>query len=174
FMIIGIGLSKPLADKYGKRDVFGIALFISTLFILAFYLLPPQAVVLMFGLQILHGFFYVITIPLLWALIADVADYSELKNNRGAPGIISSAMMVGLIVGLTVGGALRTWILGACNDAPGNTALQPASAVHATKLLVSVFPAIPFLLGAALLFFYKINKQTEAQIEADLKQRRIS
>src|SRR5690606_4888462 len=66
FMIVGIGLSKSLADKYGKRDVFGVALFISTLFILGFYLLSPQAVVLMFGLQILHGFFYGITIPLLW------------------------------------------------------------------------------------------------------------
>jgi Na+/melibiose symporter-like transporter len=30
FMIVGITLSKRFADKYGKRDVFGIALFIST------------------------------------------------------------------------------------------------------------------------------------------------
>src|SRR5690606_39362200 len=84
FMIVGIGLSKPLADRFGKRDVFGIALFISTLFILAFYLLSPQAVALMVGLHILHGLFYGITIPLLWAMIADVADYSEWKNNRRA------------------------------------------------------------------------------------------
>jgi len=172
FMIAGIGLSKPLADRYGKRDVFGIALFISTLFILAFYLLSPQAVMLMFGMQILHGFFYGITIPLLWAMIADVADYSEWKNNRRATGIIFSAMMVGLKVGLTVGGALLTWILGAFHYTPGDNVVQPASAVHATKLLVSVFPAIPFLLGTALLFGYKINKETEVRIEADLKQRR--
>src|SRR3546814_16961861 len=94
FMIVCFGLSKPLADRYGKRDLFGIALFISTLFILSFYLLSPQAVALMFGLQILHGFFYGITIPLLWAMIADVADYSEWKNHRRATGIIFSAMMV--------------------------------------------------------------------------------
>ena len=34
FMIVGITLSKKLADKYGKRDVFALFLFISTLFIL--------------------------------------------------------------------------------------------------------------------------------------------
>ena len=34
FMIIGIGLSKKLADKYGKKNVFGTFLFISTLFII--------------------------------------------------------------------------------------------------------------------------------------------
>ena len=40
FMIFGIGLSKPLADKFGKRNVFAWFLFISTtLFILVFYFL---------------------------------------------------------------------------------------------------------------------------------------
>ena len=93
FMIVGITLSKGLADKYGKRDVFGVTLFISTLFILFFYFFPPTSIGLIFGSQILHGFFYGITIPLLWAMIADVADYSEWKNNRRATAIIFSAMM---------------------------------------------------------------------------------
>jgi glycoside/pentoside/hexuronide:cation symporter, GPH family len=62
FMIVGITLSKPLADKYGKRDVFGMSLVISTLFILAFYFFPSTSPALMFGSQILHGFFYGITI----------------------------------------------------------------------------------------------------------------
>lgn len=96
FMIIGITLSKYFADKYGKRDVFGITLFISTLFIIFFFFLSAKSVTLIFLSQILHGFFYGITIPLLWAMIADVADFSEWKNNRRATAIIFSAMMVGL------------------------------------------------------------------------------
>ena len=174
FMIIGIGLSKSLADKYGKRDVFGIALFVSTLFILFFYFFAPTAVTLMFASQILHGFSYGVTIPLLWAMIADVADYSEWKNNRRATAIIFSAMMVGLKVGLTIGGALVTWILGIFHYVPNSETMQTASAIHGTKMLVSVFPSIPFLLGVGLLFFYQINKKMEGQIESDLKQRRNS
>jgi len=172
FMIIGITLSKPLADRFGKRDVFGIALVISTLFILAFYLFRPESVGLMFGSQILHGFFYGITIPLLWAMIADVADFSEWKNNRRATAIIFSAMMVGLKGGLSIGGALLTKILGIYNYQPNSETSQTAAAIEGTKLLVSIYPAIPFLMGAALLFFYKINKKMEVQIESDLKQRR--
>ncbi len=174
FMIIGIGLSKSLADKYGKRDVFGVALFISTLFILFFYFFAPTSVTLMFGSQILHGFSYGVTIPLLWAMIADVADYSEWKNNRRATAIIFSAMMVGLKVGLTIGGALLTWILGIFDYVPNSEAMQTESAIQGTKMLVSVFPSIPFLIGAGLLFFYEINKKMEGQIESDLKQRRNS
>lgn len=172
FMIIGITLSKPLADKYGKRDVFGITLFISTLFILSFYAFQPKSVELMFTAQILHGFFYGITIPLLWAMIADVADYSEWKNNRRATAIIFSAMMVGLKGGLTIGSSLLTKFLGFFNYVPNSDTAQTETAIQGTKMLVSIFPAIPFLIGVTLLFFYKINKKMEVQIESDLKERR--
>jgi len=172
FMIVGITLSKRFADKYGKRDVFGIALFISTLFILFFYFFSSTSVELMFASQILHGFFYGITIPLLWAMIADVADYSEWKNNRRATAIIFSAMMVGLKGGLSIGSALLTWILGIFHYVPNSDSVQPATAIQGTKMLVSIFPSIPFLIGAGLLFFYEINKKMEVKIEGDLKQRR--
>ena len=174
FMIVGITISKWLADKYGKRDVFGIGLFISTLFILLFYFFPPKSVGLMYASQILHGLSYGITIPLLWAMIADVADYSEWKNNRRATAIIFSAMMVGLKGGLTIGSSLLTWLLGLYDYIPNSGTTQSATAINGTKLLVSVFPSIPFLLGVGLLFFYKINKKMEVQIESDLKQRRAT
>jgi glycoside/pentoside/hexuronide:cation symporter, GPH family len=172
FMIVGITLSKKLADKYGKRDIFALFLFISTLFILAFYVFPPTSIKLMFFSQILHGFFYGITIPILWAMIADVADFSEWKNNRRATAIIFSAMMVGLKAGLSIGGSLTTFFLGVFNYIP-NSDTQPDSAITGIKLLVSVFPSIPFFIGVGLLFFYEINKKMEVQIESDLKIRRL-
>ena len=172
FMIVGISLSKSLADRFGKRNVFGIFLFISTLFIILFYFLSPKSVELMFISQILHGFFYGITIPLLWAMIADVADYSEWKNKRRATAIIFSAMMVGLKLGLTIGGSLVAKILNVYGYIPNSENGQVESAVEGAKMLVSIYPAIPFLLGIVLLFFYEINKKMETQIESDLIERR--
>ncbi|MBT3547490.1 MAG: MFS transporter [Flavobacterium sp.] len=172
FMIIGIGMSKPLADTYGKRNVFGFFLFISTLFIILFSFFGKSSVELMFGAQVLHGFFYGITIPLLWAMIADVADYSEWKNNRRATAIIFSAMMVGLKLGLTIGSSLVAKILGSYGYVPNGENGQTETAIQGTKMLVSVYPAIPFLIGVSLLFFYEINKKMETQIELELKERR--
>jgi Na+/melibiose symporter-like transporter len=172
FMIIGIGLSKTLADKYGKRNIFGLFLLIATLFIILFNFFKPNSIELIFGAQILHGFFYGITIPLLWAMIADVADYSEWKNNRRATAIIFSAMMVGLKLGLTIGSSLVTKILDYYGYDANSINGQVPDAIIGTKLLVSIFPAIPFLLGIGLLFFYEINKDMETQIELELKQRR--
>ncbi len=170
--LIGIMLSKKFADKYGKRNVFGASLFVSTLFIIFFYFFPPQSVGLMFGSQILHMFFYGISTPVLWTMIADVADYSEWKNNRRATAIIFSAMMVGLKGGLSIGSSLLTMILGLFNYQPNSEVAQSAETINGIKLLVSIFPAIPFLLAVGLLFFYEINKKMELKIERELKQRR--
>jgi len=170
-MVVGIGFSRKLADRFGKRDVYGVFLVASTVFMLAFYVIPPDRIGLVFGAQILHGFFYGITIPLLWAMVADVADYSEWKNNRRATAIIFSAILCGLKVGLSIGGALVAGILdhyGYDADLPA----QSAEAVNGIRLAVSLYCSIPFLVAAALLFFYEINKKMESRIEGDLSQRR--
>ena len=127
----------------------------------------------MFLSQIFHGFFYGITIPILWAMIADVADYSEWKTNRRATAIIFSAMMVGLKAGLSIGGSLVTWILGLYGyvHVAQDTA-QPESVAQGAKILISVYASIPFLIAFVLLFFYEINKKMEVQIEQELADRR--
>lgn len=179
FSMIGIAVSRKLADKFGKRDVFGTALFIATLFIISFFFFNPKDVHLMFLAQILHMFFYGVTTPILWAMIADVADYSEWINNRRATAIIFSAMMVGLKAGLAIGGAIVTGILGLygyiAKDAmnAGQEIVQPDTVAQGAKMLVSIYPSIPFLIGVALLFFYEINKKKEIQIQQDLLSKRV-
>jgi Na+/melibiose symporter-like transporter len=171
FMIVGIIFSKKLADRFGKRDVFGVSLFLSALCLLAFVFYPPESVGLVFITQILHGFFYGLTIPLLWAMIADVADYSEWKNNRRATAIIFSAMIFGLKAGLSIGGALVAGILAAFGY-DESLAVQSPEVVNGIKMLISVFPTITFMVGVACLFFYAINKKMEVQIETELTDRR--
>lgn len=170
--LIGIMISPWFANRWGKRNVFIASLLIATVFIILFYFFPPKSIAIIFAAQILHGFFYGINTPILWTMIADVADYSEWKNNRRATAIIFSAMMVGLKAGLSIGSSLVSWILGRYGYMPQSTTGQTETAINGTKMLVSIYPAIPFLLAAALLFFYEINKKMEVQIEADLKQRR--
>ncbi|HET7811513.1 MAG TPA: MFS transporter [Steroidobacteraceae bacterium] len=171
FMIVGIGFARPLADRFGKRNVFSAGLFASTLFLLAFVFFPPDAIGTIFVAQILHGFFYGITIPLLWAMIADVADYSEWKNNRRATAIVFSAMILGLKFGLAVGGSLVAKLLdiyGYVRDAT----VQSPEVVQGVKLSISVYASIPFLICCVILFFYEINKAMETRIETELAQRR--
>jgi Na+/melibiose symporter-like transporter len=170
--LVGIMISPWFTNKYGKRNVFMASLFISTLFIILFYFFPSNSIGVIFTAQILHGFFYGISTPILWTMIADVADYSEWKNNRRATAIIFSAMMVGLKGGLSIGSSLVPFILGNYNYVANSTTGQSDMAITGTKMLVSIYPAIPFLIATGLLFFYEITKAKEIQIEQDLIKRR--
>jgi Na+/melibiose symporter-like transporter len=172
-MIIGIAFSKSLADRFGKRNVFAIFLAISALFVLAFYWFAKDAIGMMFLSQILHGFFYGITIPLLWAMIADVADFSEWRNHRRATAIIFSAMLLGLKGGLTIGSTITLRVLNAYGY-DGTLAVQSESAQYGIKMAMSVMSAGFFFVAAALLVFYEINKRMESSIEADLAARHVN
>jgi glycoside/pentoside/hexuronide:cation symporter, GPH family len=171
FMIIGIMFSKPLADRFGKRNIFAIFLVFSALCLISFKFFGRESIGIVFITQILHGFFYGITIPLLWAMIADVADYSEWKNSRRATAIIFSAMIFGLKIGLSVGGAIGAALLANAGYV-AEQAEQTASTVSGILMSVSIYPGLIFIIGAALLFWYEIDKKMELTIEADLKEKR--
>jgi len=168
--IIGILFSKKLSMRFGKRNVFIAGLLGTTFFTALFMFFPPDAIQLIFTAEILRQFVYGFTIPLLWAMMADVADYSEWKNKRRATGIVFAAIVFGLKAGLGFGGAIAGYILSLYGYVPN--VLQSVSALEGIKLTMSLFPAITFGLCAVTLFFYKIDKQQEIQITNELAERR--
>lgn len=171
FMIVGIMFSKPLADRFGKRNVFGIFLVLSAVCLLMFNFYSNNSIGAVFITQLLHGFTYGVTIPLLWAMIADVADYSEWKNSRRATAIIFSAMIFGLKAGLSVGGSLGAALLSKYGYI-AEKAEQTTEAVEGIKMAVSIYPGVIFIVGAALLFWYEIDKAMEVRLEANLRDKR--
>lgn len=168
--IVGIFFSKPLAMRYGKRNVFIGGLVGTTVFTAAFVALPPSAVWAMFAAEMLRQFVYGFTIPLLWAMMADVADYSEWKNRRRATGIVFSAIVFALKAGLGFGGAITGYVLSAYGYRP-NVA-QGAATLDGIRYTMSVFPAVGFALCAVCLLFYAIDKQSEIRIAEELAERR--
>jgi glycoside/pentoside/hexuronide:cation symporter, GPH family len=168
--IIGIFFSKKLAMRYGKRNVFIGGLSVTTLFTALFVFLPPTAIQLIFATEILRQFAYGFTIPLLWAMMADVADYSEWKNQRRATGIVFSAIVFALKAGLGFGGAITGYILSMYGYVPN--AIQNAETLTGIRMTMSIFPAITFGICVICLFFYSINKQAEIQITDELAERR--
>ncbi|MDE3058963.1 MAG: MFS transporter [Bacteroidota bacterium] len=168
--IIGIFFSKGLAVKYGKRNVFIGGLIGTALFCVLFVFLPPNAIGMMFAFEMLRQFVYGFTIPLLWAMMADVADYSEWKNNRRATGIVFSAIVFALKAGLGFGGAITGYVLSLYGYVPN--AAQTAPALHGIVMTMSILPAITFGLCAVVLFFYSIDRQAEIQITSELAERR--
>ena len=168
--IVGIVLSKPLSDRFGKKTVFLAGMSLSTLVTAVIFIVPPGSINLLFGLSILWTIGWGPTVPLLWVLIADVADFSEWKNSRRATGFIYAGILFALKAGLGLGGALSAWLLALYDYVPN--AHQTEHALLGIRLCATLFSAVPFVLGLLCLSAYPIGKELGARIQVELAERR--
>jgi sugar (glycoside-pentoside-hexuronide) transporter len=168
--IVGVILSKPLALKFGKRNLFIGGLVVTALLCLPFLAFPPTATTAMIVTEGLRQFAYGFTIPLLWAMMADVADFSEWKTGRRATGVVFSAIVFGLKAGLGFGGAIGGYVLNHFGYVP-NVA-QATRALDGIRYSVSALPALSFALCAGCLLFYAIDRATERRVSEELAARR--
>jgi Na+/melibiose symporter-like transporter len=144
----------------------------TVVFTAAFILLPANNVSLIITMGALQQFAYGFTIPLLWAMMADVADFSEWKTYRRATAVIFSAIIFGLKAGLGFGGAIGGHLLDWYGYVPNVD--QTEHALLGIRLTASIYPAIGFALCAACLAFYRIDKTTELEMSAELTERRAT
>ncbi|MEQ8847302.1 MFS transporter [Botrimarina sp.] len=169
--MVGILFSKPLAVRFGKRNTFVGAIAVTGLLTAAFYALPPDSLPAIIGLQVVLQLAYGVSIPLLWAMMADVADYTEWKTRRRATAMTFAATVFALKLGLSLGGAAAGWILEGSGYTP-NAETQTESAIGAIRMMMSVGPALAFLVAIVLLAFYRIGRVDELQMGEDLQARR--
>jgi len=170
FTIIGVLCSKWLSSKFGKRNVYLVGLLFTSIFTALFILIPSDSINTIYFLNILKSLAYGPTIPLLWAMMGDVADYTEWVTGRRVTGIVFSAIVFALKAGLGLGGALCGWLLSLYGYIPN--VIQSDTALTGIKLTASIYPAITFFVGVIALFFYSISKKLNLQIQDELLERR--
>ncbi len=170
-LIAGIAVSNFLSLRMGKRSLFILSMTLTAIFNVALLLFPVTATVPIFASEILRQFAWGWSSPILWAMMADVADYGEWKTGRRATATVMSAVVFALWAGLALGGGISGWVLSAYGFVAGN-AVQPVHALLGIRLTASVYAGLSFALTAICLGFYRINKDLNRKIADDLVERR--
>ena len=170
-LIIGVVASTFLAMRFGKKAVAIVGFSLATLWAAAFILLPAGAIGATYLLEWVRAISYAPTIPLIWAMFADVADYAEWTTGRRATGIVFATILFALKAGLSLGGAIGGWLL----SGYGYQAhvAQTSHALLGIRLSASVYPAIFLCVVVGCVAFYKIGKKMNLQIQDELAQRRL-
>ena len=169
-LIVALPLSKPLAKRFGNKNVFIGSSLISGLFFILIYLPGVTDITTIYVFNVIAKMAYAPAVPLLWTMIADSADYGEWKNGRRSTGLYFSAAVFAQKAGWGIGAAIAGWILSISNFMP-NVA-QTETAITGIKLLVSVIPGILYMSCAIFMLFYKIDKKTTDKMKIDLDKRR--
>ena len=165
-------LSGYMSDHLGKKTTYLLCLSLTTLFTALHFVPAPDDVAAIYALGLLKSLAYAPTVPLMWVMVADVADYIEYQNGRRATGFCFSGIVFALKLGLGLGGALTGIILSGFGYIPGAAAAQPASAVTGIRLAVSLVPALLFGLATLTVAFYPITTDVNERMQRTLEERR--
>lgn len=169
-LIVALPLSKPLAKRFGNKNVFIGSSLISGLFFMLIYLPGVNDLTTIYVFNIVAKMAYAPAVPLLWTMIADSADYGEWTTGRRATGLYFSAAVFAQKAGWGLGAAIAGWILAVSSFVPN--VVQNQSAITGIKLLVSVIPGILYMSCALFMIFYKIDTKTTTLMKKELDARR--
>ena len=144
---------------------------LSALGTFAFYQLSPTNIVGMFALTILIAIFYAPTIALVWAIYADVADYSELKTGRRFTGMVFATIGFALKSGLALGSASFLWIMAGFFNYDTKLPSTP-DAIAGYRATSCIVVGIMFAICTVLLLLYQLNKRATIEMVDELAARR--
>ncbi|HVU22600.1 MAG TPA: MFS transporter [Opitutus sp.] len=168
--VLGVLPTQYLARRFDKRTLYIWVMLAEGISYAAIYFVPGDHYAAILTLQLLGMLFAGPGAVIVFAMYADVADYSEWKTNRRATGLVIATILFAIKGGIWLGSQLSALILWAIGYTPA-TATQPG-VVHGLNLL---FTAVPGALAAAaglMLLKYSLSDRQMKQIEHDLLARK--
>lgn len=169
-IMVGIFMTSWLTKLLDKKRLFMVCVVLNGLSTLGFYVVAPDDIALLYFLQIFSSFVNGPTMPLLWSMMADSADYSEWKSGRRATGLVFSASTFAFKAGGALGGAISMFVL-SFYGYEANVE-QTAETLEGMKQMMSWYPGVGALLCAVILAFYTLDAQKMEEINKELAQRK--
>lgn len=170
-MIIVIMASASFARRFGKKAVAVTGFGLSTLVAFGFYFLRPTDVTGMIVFTIVGSAVYAPTVPLIWAIFADVADYSELTTGRRFTGMVFATIGFCLKAGLALGSASFLWIM-EWGFGYNTKVADAAHAITGYRITSSLVVGLMFATCTVLLFIFRLSKQATIDMADELARRR--
>ena len=163
--------STPIMLRFiDKKRLMMLLMAIAGVLSCAMMLVPPDAVWVMFGMNLLIGLALGPKSPLAFSMYADCADYTEWKTGRRATALTFAAAAFSQKLGGALASAVIAWVLAAMGYV-ANQAQSDASQLGIV-LVLTVIPGVIALIAAATMLAYPLNDRKLAEIQADLDQRR--
>ena len=168
--LIGALITPWLASKLEKHHlVIGMNVLHAVLLAVCF-VIPAEQYALIVVVHSLGILTFGVIITLLFSMYTDCAEYGEWKTGKNTAGLTVSASMFSLKFGSAVGGALPGFMLAWFGFVANE--VQSESAITGIRLMFNILPAVFFLAGGLLMFFYRIDRSTLNRVETELHERR--
>lgn len=168
--LLGVLAVSWFAKKYGKNKVFIGFFIVSILSTAVVFVLDSSQVILLYFCQFLGSFTGGPLSVLLWAMYADIADYSELKNGQRATGLIFSASTMSQKIGWAIGAYIALTLMASVGFSPNE--IQTEESTRGLLMMFTIIPAILGVISIIIFLFYPLTDKVVAENEKTLLERR--
>ncbi|MFT4928570.1 MAG: GPH family glycoside/pentoside/hexuronide:cation symporter [Phenylobacterium sp.] len=170
--ILGCAFAQPLAKRVNKIKAYiGLQLIAAAICVMSFFVTSDQVTLAMI-MYFLWGFFLQMATPLLWAKMADTVDYGHWKTGIRITGMVYSAIVFFIKLGLALGGAMAGWLL-AYYGYQADVA-QSADTQQGILLSFTLLPAIGSVLVAIVMRWYTLDNAKIEQINRELADPKLT
>ena len=169
--ILGVLPVQFLTTRFGKREYFIFALLMQGLLTGIILFVPSDMYVTVVMINLAVGFFGGQGPTIMFAMYADVADYSEWKTSRRATGLIIATILFAFKGGLWLGAQILTGILAWIGYTKA-TAMQPDIQIWLV-LLFTLIPGLLAMLSGIIIFKYPITDKIMQTVQMELQKRKL-
>jgi GPH family glycoside/pentoside/hexuronide:cation symporter len=168
--VAGVLPTTWLTKRYDKRTLYVWFMAAQGISYAAIFFAPGDNFSLILTLHLLGMFFAGPGPVIVFSMYADVADYSEWKNNRRATGLIIATILFAIKGGIWLGSqlnALILWMIGYTRE----TATDPA-VVDGLNFLFTWVPGALAVAAGLVLLKYPLRDAQMKEIEKELLARK--
>ena len=170
---LGGAACTPLLTRwFSKKTLFtGLMVVVAVLSALL-YLVPPQAIWLMFTINTAISLALGPKSPLTWAMFADSADFGEWKFGRRATALVFAAATFSVKAGAGFAQGVTGWLLSTFGYVANQ--VQNPEALRGILLLATLIPGGFALLAAVVVRLYSLDNARLQSIQHELESRRLA
>ncbi len=149
----------PLTKRFGKREIGIFGTFCGAISSFLLFFLRTRSVLLYIAVSVLGFLGFSLFNLIMWAVIADIIDDSEVQNGTREDATIYGAYSFARKIGQAIAGGLSGFALTLVGF-DSTLQIQSEKVVQGIYMIATLIPAVLYLaVGLILLFFYPLTKR---------------
>lgn len=169
--LIGCAFALPLSKKLGKIRLYVLLQIGSAIACVVNYFIPVNMWILALVIHFVWGFLLQMSSPLLWAKMADVADYGEAQSGVRLTGVTYSTVVFFIKVGVALGSAMSGWLLAFYGYEAGTVSEHVNNGI---AFSFCILPALMSVLVVIIMRWYTLDNQQVEAIQQQIQAARLS
>ncbi len=169
--LIGCAFAHPLAKKLGKIRLYVLLQIGSAIACVVNYFIPINMWIFALVIHFVWGFLLQMSSPLLWAKMADVADYGEAQSGVRLTGVTYSTVVFFIKVGVALGSAMSGWLLAFYGYEAGTVSEHVNSGI---AFSFCILPALMSVLVVIIMRWYTLDTQQVEAAQQQIQAARLS